>query len=181
MAHTPEPRPLASGPLGMRLLSFHRAGETGENGEAGATGGTCGVAEEAEFPDAPVRYALLLLRHGDRVLMVHVRSRDCWELPGGGIEPGERPRETAAREVWEEAGQRVPPEALRFAGFARTALGPRQRVWYGAVFTARTEAPQPFTPNAEVSAAHWRRGLEPLPGGGEVQTVDEYLIAHCPG
>ena len=39
----------------------------------------------------------------DRVLLVqHVEGR--WQIPGGAIEPGEDPREGAARECLEEAG-----------------------------------------------------------------------------
>ncbi|MDJ1133347.1 NUDIX domain-containing protein [Streptomyces iconiensis] len=160
-AATPsQPAPLAVGPRGMRLLSFHHD------------------PEDARFEDAPVRFALLALWHEDRLLMVYERARDCWELPGGGIEAGETPRDAAARELREETGQTVRPEALRFVGFARTALGPEQRVLYGALYTASTERALPFAPNSEISAIHWRTGDEPLPYG-QVQTVDEYLVALC--
>lgn len=144
----------------MRLLSFHRE------------------AEDARFEDAPVGFALVALWHQGRLLMVYERARECWELPGGGIEPGETPRDAAAREVREESGQTVDPGALRFVGFARTALGPRQRVLYGALFTGETHSVLPFAPNPEISAIHWRTGDDPLPYG-QVQTVDEYLVALC--
>jgi 8-oxo-dGTP pyrophosphatase MutT (NUDIX family) len=152
--------PLATGPLGMELLSFRVA------------------PEETRFDDSPVGYALVALWHGDRVLMVLERGRRCWELPGGGIDAGETPREAAARELQEETGQRVPAEELCFAGFARTAL-PDRRVMYGALYTARIDAPAPFTPNDEISAIHWRAEDDPLPEEGALQTVDAYLIARC--
>ncbi|WP_101254716.1 hypothetical protein [Streptomyces barkulensis] len=56
--------PLARGPLGMELLDFHRE------------------PEDAVFDDARVGYALVALWHRGRLLMVRVRGRDCWELPG---------------------------------------------------------------------------------------------------
>lgn len=159
-----EPQPLATGPRKMALLSFHEARHH---------------PEDARFGDAPVGYALTVLWHAGRVLMVYERSRECWELPGGRIEAGEQPRAAAVRELREETGQLVPEEALRFVGYARTALGPTQRVLYGAVFTGEVARPLPFVPNDEVSATHWRAGLEPLPGGGLVQTVDEYVVELC--
>lgn len=159
-----QPRPLVTGPRGMALLSFHDAQDQ---------------PEDAEFGDAPMAYALVVLWHGDRVLMVYERERACWELPGGGIESGESPRAAAVRELWEETGQPLEADALRFVGHARTAIGPSGNVLYGGVFTARTERPRAFAPNSEVSRVHWRADGEPLPGGGMVQTVDEYIVALC--
>jgi 8-oxo-dGTP diphosphatase len=41
----------------------------------------------------------------DRVLLVHTTYGDqLWELPGGGLEPGELPPDGAVREVREELG-----------------------------------------------------------------------------
>lgn len=159
------PPPPAVGPRGMTLLAFHPSP---------------GHPENHEFDDARVGYVLVVLRHGERVLMAYQRERSCWELPGGGIEPGETPRAAAARELREETGQSVPEDSLHFAGYAKTALGPTRRVLYGAVFTAVTALPDPFTANPEISAIHWRRGDEPLPDGRQVQTVDEYLVKVCP-
>ncbi len=45
-----------------------------------------------------------------RVLLIQARDpanpsgRTWWEIPGGGIDPGETSAQTAARELWEEAG-----------------------------------------------------------------------------
>lgn len=163
MTESPEV-PLVTGPRRMSLLAFHSARQ---------------LPEDARFDDSPTGYVLVVLWHGDKALMVFERERECWELPGGGIEPGETPRAAAVREVWEETGQQVAENALRFVGHTRTAVGEAQRVLYGVVFTARIAEPLPFTANGEVSAVHWRSGTEPLPGGGLVQTVDEYIVDLC--
>ncbi|WP_318842176.1 NUDIX domain-containing protein [Streptomyces marincola] len=148
--------PLASGPLGMRLLAFDR------------------VPEDTRFDDGvPVGYSLVALWRAGLLLLVHVRGRDCWELPGGGLDPDETPRQAAARELAEESGQHVAPRLLRFAGFALTSL-PGRDVLRGAVYRAETDAAEPFAPTAEISGIHWWDGAGPLPHG-RLQTVDARL------
>ncbi len=39
-----------------------------------------------------------------RILLAHRRDMDLWDLPGGGMEHGELPNETAIREAKEETG-----------------------------------------------------------------------------
>jgi 8-oxo-dGTP pyrophosphatase MutT (NUDIX family) len=156
---TAEPtQALATGPLGMRLLGFER------------------LPEETPPTGHELTYVLVALWQRDLVLMVRERVRDCWELPGGGIDPGETPRQAAVRELREESGQQLPAADLRFEGFARTAL-PNRQTRYGALYTAEAAEPQAvtFTANDEIAAVHWWNRTEPLPGG-RLQTVDSYLI-----
>ena len=53
---------------------------------------------------------LVVLDERGQVLLFHTRDPDrpevgmWWELPGGGIEPGESYTDTAVRELWEETG-----------------------------------------------------------------------------
>lgn len=58
---------------------------------------------------------VLLLRGQDPVL----GGPAYWFTPGGGIDPGEELTVGAAREIWEETGLRVPPEAVRLTGVCR--------------------------------------------------------------
>ncbi|SOD60937.1 ADP-ribose pyrophosphatase YjhB, NUDIX family [Streptomyces zhaozhouensis] len=151
-------RPLASGPLGMRLLAFDEE------------------PEDTVFATVPVGYVLVAVWLGGRVLLVLVRGRGCWELPGGGIDPGESPREAAARELWEETGHRVPPERLRFVGFARTLLLGKGEL-RGALYTTEVEAPTVRPPDDEIAALHWWLPTDPPPPGGQLQTVDTHLAS----
>mgnify|MGYP001022199321 CR=1 FL=1 len=48
----------------------------------------------------------------DRVLLCHRRDMDAWNLPGGGLEPGELPDECVVREVREETGLEVAVDRL---------------------------------------------------------------------
>src|SRR5215470_6838364 len=53
--------------------------------------------------DPQTRVLLFLVREP-----LHPEQGTCWELPGGGIEPGETYREAAVRELREETGMLVP-------------------------------------------------------------------------
>ncbi|MFE6935419.1 NUDIX domain-containing protein [Streptomyces sp. NPDC057699] len=128
--------------------------------------------EDSPPRDAPVPVALAALWHGGCVLMVHDRYRASWELPGGGIEPGESARETAVRELFEESGQ-VPDGVLRFVGHAGFVLAPDQRCEYGALFAGDARTRRDFEPNDEISAICWWDLRAPLPG--RVALLDVHL------
>lgn len=56
-------------------------------------------------------FAIILNDEG-QVLLSHRRDMDAWNLPGGGLEPGELPNECVIREVREETGLEVSVERL---------------------------------------------------------------------
>lgn len=57
--------------------------------------------------------AAVILNDAGHVLLVkHTYGRLNWELPGGGAEPNESMMATAVREVREETGLAVVPEAM---------------------------------------------------------------------
>jgi 8-oxo-dGTP diphosphatase len=57
---------------------------------------------------------VVILDPENRVLLCHRRDSDVWNLPGGGMKPGELPTETAIRETLEETGFDV--DIKRFVG-----------------------------------------------------------------
>lgn len=69
---------------------------------------------------------VILLDEHDRVLLARGHDADqperaWWYLVGGGIDAGETPREAAMREVFEESGLRLDPDALLGPVFERSA------------------------------------------------------------
>jgi 8-oxo-dGTP pyrophosphatase MutT (NUDIX family) len=93
-----------------------------------------------------------------RILFVqHVEGR--WQLPGGAVDPGERPAEAMERECLEEAGITVEP--IRIAGVFG---GPEYRItyangdeagWVVTVFEARIVAGDPSPSDDETQAVGW--------------------------
>ena len=51
-----------------------------------------------------LKYVVIVVTDGRRILWVRHRQRGTWEIPGGHIEPGETCDEAARRELWEETG-----------------------------------------------------------------------------
>jgi 8-oxo-dGTP diphosphatase len=85
-----------------------------------------------EIPTVPVAAPLLvvaaaLVREDGRVCLQQrppgKQHGGLWEFPGGKVESGEAPRHALARELAEELGIAVDPEALAAVGFAEGPLG----------------------------------------------------------
>ncbi|GLX94762.1 NUDIX hydrolase [Herbidospora sp. NBRC 101105] len=117
--------------------------------------------------DAPMPASLVVIRCGDHLLLVFDRYRRQWELPGGGIDPGEGPHEAAVRELHEESGLRLPD--LHLAGYARFWLTRPPRTEYAAVYTAEVPARHDdFTPNEEIGGIQWWDTTGPPPEGAQI-------------
>jgi len=76
-----------------------------------------------DYADRESLFAMVipLVPEQGRFLIAHHRWRDTWELPSGKVEPGERPTQTAERELLEEMGAQV--DRLRPLGILLTRLG----------------------------------------------------------
>jgi 8-oxo-dGTP pyrophosphatase MutT (NUDIX family) len=63
----------------------------------------------------------LVINDDKEVLLVHsirpVVGEISWEIPRGGIDPGETPRQAASRELYEEASFSVPEDKLLSLGY----------------------------------------------------------------
>jgi 8-oxo-dGTP diphosphatase len=60
--------------------------------------------------------AIVLVRVGEQLLLIRPSYRPWYTVPGGRVNRGEPPRQAAARELREEVGLDVAPDALRSLG-----------------------------------------------------------------
>jgi len=94
---------------------------------------------------------------GRLLLVQHVEGR--WQLPGGAVDPGERPEEAAQREAREEAGIEI-----EVTGIAGVFGGPEYEITYGngdrtgwvvTVYDARIVSGAPAPSDDETQDVGW--------------------------
>ena len=100
-----------------------------------------------EIPTWLAVVAVALVDERGRWLM-HKRPAEkhhggLWEFPGGKVEQGETPAYALVREIAEELGVELSPEALRPAGFAQTADDESRPPIVILLYTCRSWAREP--------------------------------------
>jgi 8-oxo-dGTP pyrophosphatase MutT (NUDIX family) len=122
-------------------------------GQASGQGGTGGSADSQDLSYDLVRSCVrvVLQDASGRVLLFRAQlesrsSQHWWELPGGGIEPGETYQQTAVRELAEETGLLINPAQVGPPRWRRTstwtARGVR-RLQHEVVVQVRLDADRP--------------------------------------
>lgn len=104
--------------------------------------------------------AIAFLRDDGRVLTVRKRGTQRYMMPGGKPEAGERAIDTAVREVREELGIEIGPDALRPLGeFDSHAANEAGHALRATVFVTR----EPVDPvaQAEIDDLRWADPADP--------------------
>jgi 8-oxo-dGTP pyrophosphatase MutT (NUDIX family) len=126
-------------------------------------------------------FALVVVRRGDRFLVVHERKHgQTWYLPAGRVEPGETLAAAAVRETLEETGV---PVVLDGVLRVEHSPGPQTRVRVFFHAHAADDTPPKSTPDEHSLAARWvtLAELSALPQrGGEALEVFAAVLAGMP-
>lgn len=85
------------------------------------------VRPDTRYTRRPGIYAVLI-RNGAVLLTHQMEPRPEYQLPGGGIDPGEDPIPALHREVLEETGWRIGP-VRRLGAFRRFTYMPEYDLW----------------------------------------------------
>ncbi len=137
-------------PALARFVAFHAAPEAGS------------------FRGVTLSFAVMLARGADGFLLVYNNFRRVWELPGGLIDAGECPRETAVRELREEAGCEA--RDVQWLGVTEVTDG---RTHLGAVCRCDVNTIE-FVENEEIGGlAYWTPADAPT----DIGATDEALLA----
>ncbi len=139
------------------------------------------VVMAATFREGGVVYVLLRSAVRTPLALRDPGMASLWELPAGLVEQGEEPREAATRELLEELGARVDPEALRTLG-PPTAPAPGmvaevQHFFHAEIEQGALQAPtedgSPLERNARIVALPLDGALEELGRHGLVDAKTE--------
>jgi hypothetical protein len=92
---------------------------------------TCRAAHDATYRPG---VGIVLLNTGNQLLVGRrIDVEDAWQMPQGGIEPGETPREAALQELREEIGTNDVESSLKAAGGSITTCQRSSRERLGIV------------------------------------------------
>ena len=129
--------------------------------------------EDGPPPNVNVTGAVTFVRHEGSILLVLNRDREAWELPGGTIEPGEKPEDCARRETLEETGQLVSELSLRgWAVWFAPGMG-TGRSECCAVYAGTVDRRAPFSSTDEIDRIAW---VSPGEVPGRMAGIDRALI-----
>ncbi|MFW5985910.1 MAG: NUDIX domain-containing protein [Halanaerobiales bacterium] len=121
----------------------------------------------------PFTHSLVVIKYNGKYLLVFDKWKEQWEVPGGGIEEQETPRECAIRETFEETNQKI--EDLNFIGIMKFLLQPDERTEYGALYSAEIKKLKEFKETDEIKKVVLWDMKEDI---GYVNEIDKKLLGY---
>lgn len=119
--------------------------------------------------------AALLTDEAGRLLLVRKRGTDRFMQAGGKPEPGETPKQALLRELEEELGLVLEPEALLPVGaFATRAANEAGHRLEADVF--RSVVTAPVEPRAEIEELRWATAAEAAALGDRLAPLAHLLL-----
>lgn len=115
------------------------------------------LADRSSDCGAPYGVHTVVYRESGELLLVRHEGVGLWVLPGGCVESEEAFRETARRELGEEAGVDAAYDGLAMVTRLTIRSGDREMSGVLPVFAARAETHDPTVadPDCEISDARW--------------------------
>lgn len=115
------------------------------------------LADRIQHSGTPYGAHTLVSRTDGELLMVRHEGVNKWVLPGGGVDGSETLRETAERELEEEAGIEAAYRGLAMLNRVEICCQGRDTWGILPIFYAIAETTDPIItdPDGEISAARW--------------------------
>ena len=124
---------LAENKWGLALLDFIKVSEEE-------------MLDKQEYK--PITGSLILVKCENKYLIAFNKKRKQWEMPAGGIEQGETPRECVIRELYEETSQIV--DDISFKGLFKLYDKHKDIIKYQAMYLGCAEKIESFIENVEI-------------------------------
>lgn len=106
------------------------------------------ISEETLLESKKLAGSYAVIRINGKFLICYNKWRKQWELPAGGREQNETPKQCAKRELFEETGQKVAD--LQFIGLLQSKHAHTGALKYNPVYFAEMNKLQPFIENDEI-------------------------------
>jgi 8-oxo-dGTP diphosphatase len=123
----------------------------------------------------PLTFVMMVTKYQGRYLMLYNPERQQWEIPGGGINPGETPEQTAHRELMEESSQVA--ASLIFRGIFKLWLNVEDREEYGALYTVEVSELRDHVPNEESEKIAFYASVDDIPD--VFSALSRWMVATC--